>query len=53
MYCDFMGRAGDEIFNQLAKWQTCPHVFGNACGTACIRGFKIWSPAFAGLVCDL
>lgn len=22
MYCDFMGRAGDEIFNQLAKWQS-------------------------------
>ncbi len=21
MYCDFMGRAGDEIFNQLCKWQ--------------------------------
>ncbi len=21
MYSDFMGRAGDEIFNQLAKWQ--------------------------------
>jgi 2-oxoisovalerate dehydrogenase E1 component len=21
MYCDFMGRAGDEIFNQLSKWQ--------------------------------
>lgn len=21
MYCDFMGRAGDEIFNQLPKWQ--------------------------------
>ncbi|MBE5753711.1 MAG: dehydrogenase [Clostridiales bacterium] len=21
MYADFMGRAGDEIFNQLAKWQ--------------------------------
>jgi len=21
MYCDFMGRAGDEIFNQVAKWQ--------------------------------
>lgn len=21
MYCDFMGRAGDELFNQLAKWQ--------------------------------
>jgi 2-oxoisovalerate dehydrogenase E1 component len=23
MYCDFMGRAGDEIFNQMAKWQAC------------------------------
>jgi 2-oxoisovalerate dehydrogenase E1 component len=21
MYCDFMGRAGDELFNQVAKWQ--------------------------------
>ncbi|NLG37522.1 MAG: dehydrogenase [Clostridiales bacterium] len=21
MYCDFLGRAGDEIFNQMAKWQ--------------------------------
>ena len=21
MYSDFIGRAGDEIFNQLAKWQ--------------------------------
>ncbi len=20
MYCDFMGRAGDEIFNQMSKW---------------------------------
>ena len=22
MYADFMGRAGDEIFNQLSKWQS-------------------------------
>jgi 2-oxoisovalerate dehydrogenase E1 component len=22
MYCDFLGRAGDEIFNQLSKWQS-------------------------------
>ncbi len=22
MYADFMGRAGDEIFNQMAKWQS-------------------------------
>ena len=21
MYCDFLGRAGDQVFNQLAKWQ--------------------------------
>jgi 2-oxoisovalerate dehydrogenase E1 component len=21
MYCDFMGRSGDELFNQAAKWQ--------------------------------
>ncbi|MDR2519421.1 MAG: dehydrogenase [Spirochaetaceae bacterium] len=21
MYCDFLGRAGDEVFNQAAKWQ--------------------------------
>ncbi|MDD5687827.1 MAG: thiamine pyrophosphate-dependent enzyme [Elusimicrobia bacterium] len=21
MYCDFLGRCGDEMFNQLAKWQ--------------------------------
>jgi len=27
MYCDFMGRAGDEIFNQMAKWQA---MSGNA-----------------------
>ena len=22
MYCDFIGRAGDEVFNQMAKWQS-------------------------------
>jgi 2-oxoisovalerate dehydrogenase E1 component len=22
MYCDFVGRAGDELFNQLSKWQS-------------------------------
>ena len=21
MYCDFLGRAGDEVFNQMSKWQ--------------------------------
>jgi 2-oxoisovalerate dehydrogenase E1 component len=21
MYCDFLGRSGDELFNQMAKWQ--------------------------------
>ncbi len=22
MYCDFIGRCGDEVFNQMAKWQS-------------------------------
>jgi 2-oxoisovalerate dehydrogenase E1 component len=22
MYCDFLGRAGDEVFNQVCKWQS-------------------------------
>ncbi len=22
MYCDFLGRCGDELFNQMAKWQS-------------------------------
>ena len=22
MYADFLGRAGDELFNQLSKWQS-------------------------------
>jgi len=22
MYCDFLGRAGDEVFNQMPKWQS-------------------------------
>jgi 2-oxoisovalerate dehydrogenase E1 component len=22
MYCDFLGRSGDELFNQLSKWQS-------------------------------
>ena len=40
MYCDFMGRAGDEIFNQLAKWQgmsggllNCPVVLRVSVGS--------------------
>jgi 2-oxoisovalerate dehydrogenase E1 component len=24
MYCDFMGRAGDELFNHASKWQAMP-----------------------------
>jgi len=24
MYCDFLGRSGDEVFNQMAKWQNAP-----------------------------
>jgi 2-oxoisovalerate dehydrogenase E1 component len=29
MYCDFMGRAGDEVFNQLPKWQAMSAGFLN------------------------
>lgn len=39
-FCDFMGRAGDELFNQLAKWQamsagmlTMPVIVRVALGT--------------------
>ena len=50
MYCDFMGRAGDEIFNQMAKWQghvrQCP---AHAPGLARLGGHEIWRAAFAGL----
>ncbi len=40
MYCDFLGRAGDEVFNQLAKWQAMsagalemPVVLRVSCGS--------------------
>jgi 2-oxoisovalerate dehydrogenase E1 component len=55
MYCDFMGRAGDEIFNQISKWQSMsagilkmPLVLrisvGNKYG-AHIPGLKVYYPA--------
>ena len=53
MYCDFMGRAGDEIFNQMAKWQamsggllTMPLVLRVSVGG------EVWRAAFAGLEFD-
>jgi 2-oxoisovalerate dehydrogenase E1 component len=39
MYCDFLGRAGDEVFNQMCKWQ----------GHACIRGQQVRRSAQPGL----
>jgi 2-oxoisovalerate dehydrogenase E1 component len=39
MYCDFLGRSGDEVFNQLPKWQS---MSGNV--------LKIWRTTFPGLV---
>jgi len=40
MYCDFMGRAGDEVFNQLPKWRAmsggyakCPVVLRVSVGS--------------------
>jgi len=29
MYCDFLGRAGDEVFNQLSKSSGCSRILGN------------------------
>jgi len=50
MYADFMGRAGDEIFNQLSKWQamsagqlTMPVVLRISVGR------EVRRPALAGL----
>jgi len=40
MYCDFLGRAGDEVFNQMSKWQSMsagalnmPVVLRVSCGS--------------------
>ncbi len=50
MYCDFMGRAGDEIFNQMAKWQSMSGgVLTHADGAARLGGRQVWRAAFAGL----
>jgi 2-oxoisovalerate dehydrogenase E1 component len=50
MYGDFIGRAGDEIFNQMAKWQAMSggHL-SIAGGPARLGRIQVWRPAFAGL----
>ena len=35
MYADFMGRAGDEIFNQLSKWQAMSAAQLRRCPSCC------------------
>ena len=50
MYADFMGRAGDEIFNQLAKWQAMSA--GTLTMPVVLRisvGVEVRRAAFAGL----
>ena len=50
MYADFMGRAGDEIFNQLAKWQAMSAgQLHDAGGAAHVGGLEIRRAALAGL----
>ena len=47
MYCDFMGRAGDEIFNQLAKWQSMSAcILRDACSSESVRWIEIRCTAF-------
>ena len=53
MYCDFMGRAGDEIFNQMAKWQAMSaNVLRMPVGAACFGRHEIRRAALAGLEFD-
>ena len=50
MYADFMGRAGDEIFNQLSKWQAMSGgLADHAGGAAHLRRRQVRRAAFAGL----
>ena len=50
MYCDFMGRAGDEIFNQLSKWQAMSAGRAQDARRAPgQRGQQVRRPALAGL----
>ena len=44
MYCDFLGRAGDEIFNQLAKWQAMSGGLLEDAGGRCACR---WAPSTA------
>ena len=51
MYCDFMGRSGDEIFNQLSKWQAMSAGILKMPVTLRISvGVKYGASAFTGLV---
>lgn len=50
MYCDFVGCAGDEIFNQLAKWQSMSRrPSQNACRSPCFRRLQVRRTALSGL----
>ena len=50
MYADFMGRAGDEIFNQLSKWQAMSAgTLRDAGGAAHLGRREVRRTAFAGL----
>ena len=35
MYCDFLGCAGDEVFNQMAKWQAMSPRTSSRCPSSC------------------
>ena len=35
MYCDFLGRAGDEVFKQMAKWQSMSVAYLRCHGPPC------------------
>ncbi len=48
MYCDFLGRCGDEVFNQLPKWHERQRA-EDAGRASCFGGLQIRRAALAGL----
>ncbi|MFQ8806462.1 MAG: hypothetical protein ACLR8Y_16950 [Alistipes indistinctus] len=50
MYCDFLGCCGDEVFNQLPKWQAIERQHPqDARGRASVGRFEIRCATLAGL----
>jgi 2-oxoisovalerate dehydrogenase E1 component len=49
MYCDFLGRAGDEVFNQLPSGRPCRPASSRCRHHPRLGRFQVRRPALAGL----